>query len=233
MIKIFTIFHQNEFHRPHWRMDNYEPLYAGLTTGKHIADLSTFGEMRGHYFVWKNLLIPDLTHVGFQHYRRWMYFKDFPQNVDKKISNPEKFREYVNAANPLPDSLRDYDIISAAQWQFPDDLGSYYSRAHDAAHWQALLQTIPLFAELAKNELCYNVCNIFLLRVGEFDRYMSFWWDVVQAVIPRITISDDKYQHRAIAFLSERIYSLWLKQEKLSRPELKIAEVPLIMNIAQ
>lgn len=194
-----------------------------------ISERGTYGEMRAHYMAWK-FLLKELDYVGFQHYRRWLflpalYYDDIGSAY---FDDSVAFDNYVAAAIPPPDL--ELDVIVAQRWHFPRTIGEEYAASHVGAHWEAMLEEWPEARLLAADERSYNVCNIFIARVAVFRAYMEFWWNLVQRIEVRIEIPSDPYQSRAMAFLSERIFSLWLKQR---REELVIAEVPLIMDTSR
>jgi hypothetical protein len=220
---IFTIYHGPT--PPHDARSGYTPLCADRVDGDHIADRQGYAEMRGHYWVWKNYKLRSF--VGFQHYRRWLWFDG--DTTESHVNDPEEFARYSEADCP-PRWIRDYDLVVARPWKFSRDIGREYLVTHVGHHWRAMLAECPDFVPLAKGEHHYNVCNIFVARTELFERYLSFWWDLIQRIERRVLIPDAGYQSRAMSFLSERIFSLWLKRE---RAKLKVLEVPLIMNLSR
>ena len=61
-------------------------LADGIVTdksGSNIAGKATFGSVRQHYFVWKNLA-PKLDYVGFEQYRRVFFIDPLPSDVLEK-----------------------------------------------------------------------------------------------------------------------------------------------------
>jgi hypothetical protein len=221
VIRIFAVYHSPE--PPHEPRGPFVPLSVYRDDGDNIADRETYGEMRAHYFAWRNNMTVGLTHIGFQHYRRWL---DFSQGaVDRAVVSPELFARHVNASR-LPFWLEKTDVVTAARWFFKATIGDQYSSAHRRGDWNAFRAESPALAEHAHDEHSYHPCNIFVMRVCEFDRYMRFWWALMQRIEQRIEPLPDGYQGRALAFLSERIFSLWVDRENYS----VTYEVPLIMD---
>src|SRR5690242_13728629 len=81
-VEIYTVYHF--IPETYVANDLYKPMVLGHTIGTHphlisdesgdnIAKDASQCEMRGHYYVWKNML-SGCDYVGFQHYRRWLYF---------------------------------------------------------------------------------------------------------------------------------------------------------------
>ena len=98
MLKIFCIYFDK---RPVWTSDCVEPIQAGKSrsgidlgmladdTGDHISgENARYGEMTAWYWVWKNYLPahPELTHVGFSHYRRFLDFTGFCRGKTRRTT---------------------------------------------------------------------------------------------------------------------------------------------------
>ena len=73
-------------------------------------------------------------------------------------------------------------------------------------------------------------CNMFVMRASEFDAYMTFWHEAMQAFAARVKPHADPYQSRVYGFLAERIFSLYLYQIRMERPDLRVLEVPKIVG---
>ncbi len=222
MIRIFTVYHTAE--SPHAVRQPFVPLSVYRAAGDNIADREAYGEMRSHYFVWRNNLTEGLTHVGFQHYRRWL---DLPRSVraDRAVADADVFAHHVKYSMPPP-WLEKVDVVTATPWHFKVPIGEQYASAHRGGEWEAFRAEAPALAEHARDQCSYHPCNIFVMRVCEFNRYMRFWWTLMQRIERRIEPLPAGYQGRALAFLSERIFSLWVDREAY----LAAYEVPLIMD---
>lgn len=231
-VRIYTVYHGTDI--PHFSRGIYTSFDAGRTDGDNIARKLTFEFLRAHYWVWKNPYRPEFEYVGFQHYRRWLGLShlQFKDNGLTCVDDPDTFRSFSRNARFVPDELLDYDWIVARPWKFDRPIGEEYARCHIKEHWDVMLDEEPEFKTLAANEHRYNVCTTFVAKRNEFEKFMAFWWDLIQRIQARIDIPPSGYQSRAIGFLSERIFSLWLKREKLRRI-LHVAEVPLIMDLSQ
>jgi hypothetical protein len=222
MIKVFTIYHSPE--PPHEPRGPFEPLSVYCDDGDNIADREAYGEMRAHYFAWRNNLTAGLTHIGFQHYRRWLDF-DCRDASLVATADAALFALHVKS-RPLPSWVEKVDVVTAARWFFKATIGDQYSSSHRGGDWNAFCAEAPVLVEHALEEHSYHPCNIFVMRVCEFDRYMRFWWPLMQRIESRVERLPDGYQGRAMAFLSERIFSLWVDREAYSAAY----EVPLIMD---
>lgn len=66
----------------------------------------------------------------------------------------------------------------------------------------------------------------FVTRAPVFNRFMEWWWpraEEIRARIKSIDVHDPAYLRRPMAYLSERIFSMWLDHSGLS-----MVEVPLL-----
>ena len=65
----------------------------------------------------------------------------------------------------------------------------------------------------------------FVTSAPQFRAYMRFWWDTCTKLEPLVTSEDavdPSYKARAMAFLSERIFGMWLHRSGLSYVELPL-----------
>lgn len=220
MIRLFTVYHTPQ--PPHPPRGPFVPLSVWRDDGDNIAAREAYGEMRAHYFAWRNLT-SGLTHIGFQHYRRWL---DFGARVGPvaAVADAHLFN-FTMRHGEVPPWVEKADVVTAQPWRFKTSLAEHYTSAHRKGDWDAFRAETPL-AEYARDRRSFRPCNIFVMRVSEFDRYMRFWWRLMQRIECRIEPLPEGYQGRALAFLSERIFSLWVDREDYST----VYEVPLIMD---
>jgi hypothetical protein len=268
-IEIFTFYHF--IPETYVANDLYKPMVLGHRVGKHPALLSdedgdnisgeeSHCEMRGQYYVWKNLL-SRCDYVGFQHYRRWMFF-DHMQKASQHplfqlirrnyLSDPhlndlaadeDVFKIYMDAVRAmgegdldvLRETISHYDIVTVRPWKF--NLGEQYRSLHVPEDWDKLMQVIagnsrfrskPNF--LHPDIQAFYSCSMFVMRASEFHDYMTFWRETMQAFAVLVKPHADKYQSRIYGFLAERVFSLYLYQLRMERPDLRVLEVPKIVG---
>jgi hypothetical protein len=70
----------------------------------------------------------------------------------------------------------------------------------------------------------------FVCRWHLFDEFMSYWWEVFKELGPCIKSADAQgntsYSSRALDFLTERFFTLWLAK----RPEIRLKTLPLLIS---
>jgi len=249
----------------------YKPLVQGQRIGAHpallsdesgdnIAQQDSYCEMRGQYWVWKNAL-SGLDYVGFQHYRRWLFFDQMPQaalhplflqirriymsdpHVSDISTDANAFKIYNDAAqaygaadfDALHDTMSRYDIVTVRPWKLP--IADQYRSLHVAADWDVLMEVLAQHSHFRNRTnfihpdiQAFYGCNMYVMRAAEFDAYMSFWHETMQAFAERVKPHADPYQSRVYGFLAERIFSLYLYQLRMERPDLRVLEVPKIVG---
>ncbi len=163
-------------------------------------------EMTSIYWFWKNYPWQKLKYVGFNHYRRLFHPKDM---LD----------------------IYDYDIIAAKPYEFSIDLEGQYWLAHNMNDLQKLVGILAAntqvgvdFAQYMNQKILKAPCNMFVMKAELFDKYCRFMFPILFKLEEYIQLSQgNKYQHRAIAFLSERLTSFWINTQSQKKiKEIKI-----------
>jgi hypothetical protein len=246
----------------------YAPLITGQAVGPHpvlisdehgdnISHEQSYGEMRGQYFVWKNLLL-GYDYVGFQQYRRWLFFDQMPcasvapflqlrriilgdgHMIELRLDEVA-FRVYMGAMQSLSaadmDAIRQtiacYDIITVRPWRVP--IGEQYKSMHIPADWDLLARLLPRHSRFRAGPSYLNfeipslyIGNMYVMRASEFHDYMCFWQEFMQEFTALVKPHADPYQSRLYGFISERLFTLYLYQLRMERPGLKVLELPFV-----
>jgi hypothetical protein len=265
--KIFTTYHFVPNH--YVANDLYAALVTGQAIGHHpvlisdewgdnIANEPSYCEMRGQYYVWKNLL-PAYDYVGFQHYRRFIFFDQMPSAAHDPLllqvrrahlrdaaaieikTDATFFQAYQDTLRGLGtgdiDALCEiigrYDIITVRPW--PCQLADQYRKTHVPEDWDALVQVMSQHSRFSgrPNHLEFDLnmlysCNMYVMRAAQFDDYMSFWHETMQEFTKLVKPHADPYQSRVYGFISERIFTLYLYQLRMSQPQLRIMALPYV-----
>jgi hypothetical protein len=266
-IKIFTSYH---FVPEHYIANElYAPLVMGHAIGHHpvlvsdqwganIAGQASYCEMRGQYYVWKNLL-SAYDYVGFQHYRRMIFFDQMPLAAHDPLllqvrraylrdpltielkTDASFFQAYQDALQRLGqtdiEALREligsHDIITLRPW--PCSLAEQYRSTHVPGDWDALVHILTQHPRFRgrPNHLDFDLkmlysCNMYVMRAEEFDAYMSFWHETMREFTKLVKPHADPYQSRVYGFISERIFTLYLYQLRMERPQLRIIALPYV-----
>ena len=253
MLKIFCVYFDR---RPVWRSDCVVPVQAGKArtgidlgmladdTGDHISgENARYGEMTAWYWVWKNYLPahPELTHVGFSHYRRFLDFTGFCRGKTRRMTY-RRFRRifdrYYNEAE-LMRRIGDADLVmrGATDSGFPT-VREQYLDAHprnieDFDRFVSLIRernpenSAEIDAALGSGKLAMELQ--FVMKCELFVDFMEWTFSLCREFERRWTWGGDRDgdQARAPAFLVERLFLVWLAVKRAER-ELKVTELPLV-----
>ena len=178
----------------------------------NIAHLNPkLNEMTSIWCYWKNLM-KDADYIGFQHYRRFFNQADFLDIeqydfIDAKPI-PMVFNMSYFTGSPIPNFV-------------PTDVKNGYAICHKIEDWnkmETLLKKTPyyVFFEDWKNQNSLSSpCNLFIMKKKMFEEYCEFIFPILFELEKNISLEGrDGYQRRALAFISERLTSLFIYSKK-------------------
>lgn len=254
MLKIFCVYFDR---RPVWKSDAVEPIQAGKTrtgfdlgmladdTGDNIsAENVRYGEMTAWYWVWKNYLPahPELTHVGFSHYRRFLDFANFGGGRTKRTTYRRFRRIFARAYNAesLAAAIGDADLVMRGPKDtgFPtlreEYLDSHPENIADFDHFLTLLaerhpdRQATINAVLNSGRLAMELQ--FVMTRELFVDFMEWTFSLCREFEARWKWAGDEDgdQARAPAFLVERLFMVWLALSRAKKPDLLVRELPLV-----
>ena len=220
------------FYQPPEMLKNYikhnKHLYVPMNTGnlkgtndwcdKHLHYETDFSENISHlnpkinemsliWCYWKNLMKnPD--YVGFQHYRRFFNQGDFLDIEQYDVIDakpiPMVFNMSYFTRSPIPNFV-------------PTDIKNGYAICHKIEDWnkmEELLKKTPyyvFFEEWSKQSQLTSPCNLFIMKKKMFEEYCEFIFPIIFELEKQVDLTGrDLYQKRALAFLSERLTSLFI-----------------------
>lgn len=210
----------------------YKPICVGdyqregcLTeqAGENIAYLnSKINECTALYWVWKNT---DTKYVGLNHYRRYFY-KDEIKSIDNYLD--------IERAS---DILKTYDIILPKSYPLSkvkviDQIRvSINQELCEKVHFlfrSKIQEKQPEYLQAYDNVMNgYNafLCNIFVTRREIMNSYCEWLFSFLIEIAEGIDVEGyDKYSQRAVGFFAERMWTVWLRRNKL-----KIKELPYVI----
>ena len=168
---------------------------------------SKLNEMTSIYWIWKNYWNEDVKYIGFNHYRR--------------MFSPADIKDY-----------HDYDIIVAKPYNLISNVLDQYSAVHHSYDINVLLGLLQDsikksdLKKFATSKQLYAPCNMFIMKKELFDEYCNFMFPKLLQLEKLIVLDDnDRYQHRALAFLSERMTSFWMMKQKADKKKIKEIDI--------
>ncbi|MBR0289309.1 MAG: DUF4422 domain-containing protein [Selenomonadaceae bacterium] len=202
--------------------------YIGDNTGDNISDLNLYlNEVTALYWMWKNT---NHTTIGLAHYRR--FFTE---------SNSSKFSyEKILTQDAALKILQDYDIIVLFHRDVKNqheiiesDCSVELTKLGESIIKKYLLKVQPDYLEAFDYVLgspTFYKCHMFITRRDVFDAYckwlFSFIIDATKEALQTTPLKNFTGKpRRLIAYLAERLFSVWLIKNHLRIKELNIMEV--------
>lgn len=229
-VSILVITHKNysfprtDIYHPLWVGQGYDPSSNFLSdnTGKNISGKnSSFCELTGLYWAWKNDVFHSVDYIGLAHYRR--YFK----------GNGEKLKgKSILSKENIITLFEKYDcILPKKRNYFIETVYSHYKHAHNIRDLDITKEIIKeyypeyidSFEEIIPGKKLH-LYNMFIMRKDYFEQYCNWLFDILFKLEEKIDITNyDNYQKRVFGFIAERLFNAWINYHKL-----KIKEVPII-----
>ena len=171
-------------------------------TGDNISDLNPIlNEMTSIYWYWKNVITDGITHVGFNHYRRFFSLEDILdfESYDIIVSKPIWSSDKISLAY----QYKLYHVLQDLQTLI-DVIRNDFDSAWGENFRKYLLGSGTNLAP----------CNMFVMRKDLFAEWCSFVFPILFGLRTKICETEefhrrDNYQKRALCFLSERMFNYW------------------------
>jgi hypothetical protein len=224
----------------HVRPRGIRPIFGGISKqficgyddlhGVGISSFETYADMRAPYWIWKNR--DDLDIIGFHGYRKFLDFQNLlrvPAWYEVGIGDFRVYQEWLAKYDGqyIQELLAQHDIIVAPTFNcaYNLDMEIDFRRSRSSHDWDVFMDLLPpnVRPYVARP---YIRPMHFVTRASVFNRFMEWWWPLAEAIrvgIESKDATDPAYLHRPMAYLSERMYSLWLDSSGLS-----MVEVPLL-----
>lgn len=165
-----------------------------------------------------NDILPNIPHPLYLAYLQWL--REWPR------SSILFFKEWVSH----------FDIIVPRSFHL-GSMKQQYAACHNSHDWDLLIDILTDHARFSdiKIHLDFDLphlvpCNMYIMRSSLFVEYISFWFDIMERLRPTIEISDNPYQSRVYAFLSERLFTIYLHHLQIQKPNLRIGELPFLFT---
>jgi lipopolysaccharide biosynthesis glycosyltransferase len=213
----------------------------GDDTGDNISALNgRYCELTALYWAWKN--DRDSSHVGLMHYRRLLDFGGHHAAETVEVK-PEELRlsDYVAQTEAWLAANPDIDLVVPKLHPMSLSMRDNYKTRHrpdDLAVVDRIIRAdhpdyVPHFdAVMADTHV--RLANMFLARREISDAYCAFVFDVLgkldAADVARTYYNG--YQSRFLGFISERLFTVFVRKYLADHPQTKLAEVN-ILNLSE
>lgn len=229
-VRIFIATHKNYEMPPD---DIYTPLEVGAAsrpalglkgvrdnTGFNISEKNpNYCELTGYFWLWKNF--NETENVGLVHYRRYL---------KGKKREPGKFGQLLSKKE-IEELLKDYQVLLPRKRNyFIESVRSQYIHAHHEEDLIALENAIrnscptylPSFKKVMDSKELH-LLNMFVMKKKLFNEYCAWLFPLLEEVEKNLDISSySKNDARVFGFLSERLFDVWLIQNKIKYYELPV-----------
>ena len=216
----------------------YRPLFVGGkiasglknedfyqdNSGANISEKnSSFCELTGLYWAWKNGVFENNEYVGLVHYRR--YFAGKALDLKKK---------QIASESELLTILEKYDVILPRKRNyFIESIYSHYQHAH---HIEDLDLTRDVIIELQSEYLesfdavmqgrKLHLYNMFVMSSEKASEYCHWLFSILFELEQRIDITQyDNYQKRVFGFIAERLFNVWILYNQLNVKYLSVVNL--------
>lgn len=227
-VKLYTVDH----HYPSCSEDGGIVTTYPVGKGDTLWGSSTFADMVAQYFIWSQPFqyhtftgVKDDDIIGFQGYRKHLDFRLRREVKGDFVSLDRlEFRQYQiwqqDCAGPnIEHLLSDCDILTNSPYDVTHNGGmrkDFYKSASET-DWDIMEHILRKHGITDFDMPTVTSYCVFTGTGKVFDEWMKLWWSVVCELVqilppncPDPGPRPDIYLPRRMAFLSERIYSLWL-----------------------
>jgi hypothetical protein len=197
----------------------------GDDTGDNIsAKNAGFGEFTAWYWAWKHIkeLHPNIKYIGLSHYRRF-FLMDQPYSQYRLIYTT-MIPEMEENKNLFIESLQRNDIILSKPAFFSCAVKEHYRFWHKESDCLCMKQIVhelcpeydDSFSYVFDNNYGLSLYCLFVSKYELFNDYFTWLFPLLFEAEKRIDISGyEPYQHRALAFLAERLLNVYVHHHKL------------------
>ena len=225
-------------HKKYWMPEDdvYLPLhvgrsgkpdlgYVGDDTGDNISDKnSSFCELTGLYWAWKNL---SADYLGLCHYRRYFGFFDGVEIVKQKIFRRADYERLLDGVDVLLPTRRNYYV---------ETVRSQYEHAHSPRDLDRIEHIISsLYPDYLRsfravmNRRRLHLWNMFVMKRQLVEEYCRWLFDILfefERWMDQNAQPGEKL--RLFGFVSERLLDVWLFDKNLKTVE---TDVVMLENV--
>lgn len=194
--------------------DELDLGYRKDNTGDNISELnSSFCELTGMYWAWKNL---EADYIGLVHYRRCFA-------ADGHAITYEELEPYLGQIKIFTPKKRKYII---------ETLESHYSHTHDPEHLDVtkavLIEKFPNYEaayDRAVSRTWGYMFNMMIMEKRYFCDYCAWLFAILFEVYEKIDSSNySEFAKRYVGRISELLFNVWIDQQ-LKSGAIKKSEV--------
>jgi hypothetical protein len=223
-----------------------QPDILSDATGINIAEKNQYyGELSGHYWVWKNFLPKtDAEYVGYCHYRRFLDFgitpMEFPPFKPIYMTNFKKiFKKYTE--EHILNCIENYDIVLPNKFPIQPNVYEQYIKWHPQNDFDLAMFIIreiyPEYLDTAIkviSDVEMYTCLQFIMKKELVNEYMEWIFNILFLLEQRTDWNQYvKYLDvRTPAFIAERLFNIWLAYN-IEKRNLKVLNTTSILVVGK
>jgi hypothetical protein len=229
-LKIFVITHK-DFEMPDISKDLYKPLLVGADNqpkylkekyncdniGDNISSKnSSYCEMTGLYWIWKNV---ETEYIGLVHYRRYFLndLKRFRFRYGYYVSDiNNKEKHHIATYDEIKKLLENNNlIVKKSKWSWRNnlqELGKFVDK-ECINETIAILKRDPNYQNINKflNRHSYIECNMFVAKKSLIDKYCEWIFEILKQIDDLHYQNTGEYYHnREIGYVAEILFGAWI-----------------------
>lgn len=195
--------------------------YIGDNTGDNISTKnSSFCELTGMYWAWKNL---DSDYLGLAHYRRHFSVKSTLYRVFHQK------KDCILTSKELEKLIPEYKIVVPKKRKYYiETLYSHYVHTHYKEHLdiakEIIKQRYPEYLsdfEKVINRTYGHMFNMYIMEKELSDQYCMWLFDILFEIEKRVDATlYSTFQARFYGRISEILFNVWLSHQGISYKEI-------------
>ena len=224
---------------------NLDMLHDDMGVDNISAKNPYYGELTAWYWVLKNYLPahPEVTHVGFCHYRRFIDFHSGPKFVGPFIQrsysdfaehfvleyDPGVIEQVVSRADIVVPGAENFFKLRPCPWYLPTMYNQFQASGHVMAAFRCGLRQIartnkgsrPVIDHFLRG-MKMRICLNFIMRRELFIDLAEWMFAILKDMEKQFdwTVYQGYSTVRTPAYLAERFFNIWLALH----PDLKIQD---------
>lgn len=215
-------------------------------TGINIADRNKhYGELSGHYWVWKNYIPTcDAEYIGYCHYRRFLDFGfTETEGLPFKPTDIDEFKETFKnySEENILQKIDKYDIVLPQKFLFNGRVYDQYTKFHPQEDMNIALNILgenyPEYAESAMKVMAEEelyTCMHFIMKKELFCQYQEWIFNILTRLEKKSDWSKytDYYTIRTPAYIAERFFNIWLMYN-IEKQGLKVLNTTSVLLVGE
>lgn len=208
------------------------------STGENISDLNKkFCELTTMYWAWKN---QNSNYYGFFHYRRFLSFDESEKKyeVESYYFDDETISKHHLNDETISNVVNKYDLVIPKPSHSIANVYRQYKKSpgHNIEDFEKalkiILQKYPEYKKAIKKTLKKDKIyffNMFIMKKEIFNDFCNWLFPILFELDKQIDwFKRDVYSYRAIGFVAERLFNIYLTKLKMHNKNLKIKELPIL-----